>query len=139
MGNAGAARTRASRDILDDNPFAARAAQDAGVELGELELMIRPYAERADWAGLGVEAERLLDDSDIGDSPFPWVTGSDWFANTTRLARLENRRLRSVRGWENTVRATASSSAIASPSTHSTPMPSSSIRLRGRSTKPSVA
>lgn len=69
-------------DILESNPFAARAAQDAGVELGELELMIRPYAERADWAGLGVEAEHWLDDPEIGESPFPWGSGSDWFPTT---------------------------------------------------------
>jgi hypothetical protein len=87
-------------DILDDNPFAARAAQDAGVELGDLELMIRPYAERADWAGLGVEAERLLDDPDIGDSPFPWVTGSDWFATTVVSPAWKIIGYGAIAGWQ---------------------------------------
>ena len=36
-----------ARDVLAVQHYASRAAQDAGVDLGDLELMIRPYAERA--------------------------------------------------------------------------------------------
>lgn len=71
-------------DLLVDNPYAERAARDARVDLGELELMIRPYAERAEWTGLLVEAEQHLDDVDGGDEPLHWVSGAEWFPNTVQ-------------------------------------------------------
>ena len=87
-------------ELLGDNPFAARAAEDAGVELGELDLLLRPYADRADWSGLGVEAERLLDDVDVGDLPFPWVAGADWFASTVVSPAWKLVGYGSVAGWQ---------------------------------------
>lgn len=69
-------------DLLADNPYAERAAQDAAVELGDLDLLIRPYAERADWSGFVVYAETQLEDVDCGETPFPWASGTGWF--TTR-------------------------------------------------------
>jgi hypothetical protein len=68
-------------DLLADNSYAERAAQDAAVELGDLDLLIRPYAERADWTGFIVYAENELEDVDCGDAPFPWVTGTGWFTS----------------------------------------------------------
>lgn len=70
-------------DVLAENPYAERAAHDAAVELGDLELLIRPYAERADWGGFVVFAESELDFVDCGDQPCPWVSGAGWFASTT--------------------------------------------------------
>ncbi|MHB8641416.1 MAG: hypothetical protein ACYDA3_00795 [Gaiellaceae bacterium] len=70
-------------DLLADNSYAERAAQDAAIELGELDLLIRPYSERADWAGFIVFAENDLDDVDHGEMPFPWVSGTGWFTSTT--------------------------------------------------------
>lgn len=72
-----------AEDVLAENPYAERAAQDASVELGDLDLLIRPYAERADWGGFVVFAESEYDRIDCGDDPYPWVSGSGWFASTT--------------------------------------------------------
>lgn len=76
------AHERAS-DLLRENPFAARAATDAGVDGAELDPMIRAYAERSEWAGFIVEGEQYLDDVDGGDIPLPWVSGADWLSSTT--------------------------------------------------------
>ncbi|MDX6452891.1 MAG: hypothetical protein QOH16_2940 [Gaiellaceae bacterium] len=70
-------------DLVADNSYAERAAQDAAIELGDLDLLIRPYAERADWTGFIVYAENELDDVDCGETPFPWVSGTGWFTSTT--------------------------------------------------------
>ncbi len=51
-------------DLLADNLYAERAAPRAAVELGDLEVVIRPYAERADWAGFIVFAETELEKVD---------------------------------------------------------------------------
>ena len=71
---------QSAADLLSDNPLAERAAQDAAVELGDLELLLRPYAERADWGGYVVFAEGELDYVDCGANPFPWVSGAGWFS-----------------------------------------------------------
>ena len=47
---------------------------------------LKPYADRADWSGLFVEADRYLEWTEFGDEPFPWVTGQDWFDDTARSA-----------------------------------------------------
>jgi hypothetical protein len=73
---------RRGGDILVAHQFAQRAADDARVDLGQMTLLIDPYAERAEWGGFIVEAERLLDDVDCGEDPFPWVAGSDWINQT---------------------------------------------------------
>jgi hypothetical protein len=76
---------RCGADLLAANPHAERAARDAAVEPGDLELLIRPYAERADWGGFIVFAEAELGDVDCGDEPYPWVAGAGRF-NTTTLS-----------------------------------------------------
>jgi len=88
-------------DLLGDNRYASRAANDAGVDLGELELVIGPYAQRAELAGFLVKAEEYLDDADGDDEPFPWISGSDWVPSTTQSSVWKLIGYGAVAGFQN--------------------------------------
>jgi hypothetical protein len=65
--------------ILASNAYVAEAAADAHGDAIAATARLRPYAQRAEWAGFFIQAEVALDSFDFDTAPFPWVRGADWY------------------------------------------------------------
>ena len=72
---------RSAARVLQPSQYVTAAMREAGADEHEVNRRLQPYAERSDWVGLVEEAQQLLDNVDVEESPFLRISGLTGFTD----------------------------------------------------------